>query len=52
MAYNILLKNLNELKSDIKREIKLNKKKELKREILILEKRCDLVIEAKGGHID
>jgi len=51
-VYNPLPKTLNELKSNIETQIKNITKDELKRVFLNFEKRCDLVIEAKGGHIE
>ena len=51
-VYNTLPKSLDELKINIEREIKLIIKEDLKRFFLNFEKRCDLVIEAKGNHID
>ena len=51
-VYNPLPKNLDDLKTNIEREIKNINTNTLKNAILNFSKRCDLVIEAKGGHID
>ena len=51
-VYNPLPKTLDELKHNIDEEIKNITKDELKRVFFNFEKRCDLVIAAKGGHID
>jgi len=50
-VYNPLPKTLDELKSNIRREIKKITKDDLKRVFLNFENRCDLVIETKGRHI-
>ena len=52
VVYNPLPSNLDELKTNITREIKKIKKEILKKVFLNLEKRCHLVIEAKGGHFE
>ena len=46
------IKKLYELKRNIKREIKNIKTDTLESAFSNFEKRCDLVIEAKGGQID
>ena len=51
-VYNPLPTTLDELKSNIKREIKNISKEELKRFFLNFEKRCDFLIQAKGSHIE
>ena len=51
-VYNPLPNNLDELKSNIEREIKNITEEDLKRVFFDFEKICDLVIEAKGGHIN
>jgi hypothetical protein len=40
------------LKINIEREIKNISKEELKRVFFNFEKRCDFLIQAKGGHIE
>ena len=50
-VYNPLPKDLNDLKANIEREIK-NISTDTQNAILNFSKRCDLVIKAKGGHID
>jgi hypothetical protein len=44
--------NLDDLKVNIENEIKKINPDMLKNTILNFSKRCDLVIEAKGGHIN
>jgi hypothetical protein len=51
-VYNPLPKTLDELKSNIRREIEKITKDDLKRVFLNFEKRVVLVIESKGGHIE
>ena len=51
-VYNPLPNNLDELKINIEREIKKINKETLKNVFLNFEKRCDLVIEVDGGHIE
>ena len=51
-VYNPLPNNLDELKDNIIREIKKIDKKTLKDTFLNFSKRCDLVVEAQGGHIN
>jgi hypothetical protein len=43
---------LDDLKANINREIKTISKDVLKSVFMNLEKRCDLIIENKGGHIE
>jgi hypothetical protein len=51
-VYNPLPNNLDDLKVNIENEIKKINPDMLKNTILNFSKRCDLVIEAKGGHIN
>ena len=51
-VYNPLPNNLDELKDNIIREIKKIDKKTLKDAFLNFSKRCDLVVDAQGGHIN
>jgi len=51
-VYNPLPKDLDDLKANIEREIKNISNNASKNVILYISKRCDLVIEAKGGHIN
>ena len=51
-VYNPLPKNLDELKANIQREIKNIDKATLKSTVLNFSKRCNLVIEAEGKHIN
>jgi hypothetical protein len=51
-VYNPLPSNLDELKANIQREIKKITKETLKSTILNFSKRCDLIIEAEGKHLD
>ena len=51
-VYNPLPNSLDELKMNIEREIKNISKEELKRVFMNFEKRCDFLIQAKGGHIE
>ena len=52
-VYNPLPKDLDDLNvANIEREIKNVSTDTLKNAILNFSKRCDLVIKAKGGHID
>ena len=52
VVYNPLPKTLDDLKTNIDREIKKISKDVLKSVFLNLEKRCDSIIENKGGHIE
>jgi len=47
-----LPKDFDDLKANIEREIKNISPNASKNVILYISKRCDLVIEAKGGHIN
>lgn len=51
-VYNPLPKNLNDLKSNIEREIKKINREMLKSTMLNFEKRCTLLITVKGEHIE
>ena len=51
-VYNPLPRNLDDLKANIEREIKTIKIDLLKSTFLNFEKRLNLVIEKKGGHIE
>jgi len=51
-VYSPLLKTLDDLKSNIDREIKNIYKKTLKTIFENFEKRCNLVISAEGGHTE
>ena len=51
-VYNPLPKTLDELKANIEREIKKINKETLKNVFSNLKKRCNLVIENKGGHFE
>ena len=51
-VYNPLPNTIDDLKFNIEREIKKINKDVLKNVFLNFVKRCDLVIEAKGSHID
>jgi hypothetical protein len=44
--------NLDELKQNIRREIKIFAKSEIKTIFFNMKKRCDFVIQEKGGHIE
>lgn len=50
--YNPLPKTLEDLKSNIIREIKNISKKTLEETFFNFKKRCDLVLSAQGGHIE
>ncbi len=50
--YNPLPNSLDEFKINIDRDIKNISKEELKRVFLNFDKRCDSLIQAKGGHIE
>jgi hypothetical protein len=52
VVYNPLPKTLDELKSNIEREIKKISPEILKSVFLNFEKRCELIITAEGGHIE
>ena len=52
VVYNPLPKTLNDLKVNIEREIKNINADMLKSSFVNFEKRCHLIIEAKGGHIE
>ncbi len=51
-VYSSLPKTLDDLKTNIEREIKIINKKTLKTVFENFEKRCNLVISAEGGHIE
>jgi hypothetical protein len=51
-VYNPLQNNLDDLKVNIENEIKKINPNMLKNTILNFSKRCDLVIEENGGHIN
>ena len=51
-VYNPLPKTLNDLKVNIKREIKNINGQMLKKVFVNFEKRCKLIISAEGGHIE
>ena len=51
-VYSPLPKTLDDLKTNIEREIKNINKKTLKTVFENFEKRCNLVISAEGGHIE
>lgn len=52
VVYNPLPKTLDDLKSNIEREIKKISPETLKSVFFYLEKRCELIISAEGGHIE
>lgn len=51
-VYNPLPKNLDDLKANIEREIKKINKNVLESTLKNFKKRCNLVIETKGGHFE
>ena len=51
-VYNPLPKNLDELKENISNEVRKITKETLNSVFLNLEKRCNLIISAQGGHIE
>lgn len=51
-VYKPLPSSIEDLKQNIVREVKKIDKKILKDVFLNLEKRCNLIIEEDGGHID
>ena len=52
MVYNPLPKTLDDFKGNIRREIKKISKIILESTILNLEKMCNLILKADGGHIE
>jgi len=52
VVYNPLPKTLDDLKGNIRREIKKISKIILESTFLNLEKRCNLILKADGGHIE
>ena len=52
VVYNPLSRTLDDLKANIEREIKNIRRETLKKIFLNFEKRCKLIIEAEGGHIE
>ena len=52
VVFNLLPKTLDDLKSNIDREIKNISKDILKNTFLNFEKRCNLILTANGGHIE
>lgn len=52
VVYNPIPKTLDDLKINIEREIKKISKQVLKSCFLNLEKRCNLILSAEGGHIE
>ena len=52
VVYNPLPKTLDDLKTNLSREIKKINKEILKKTFKNFEKRCELVISAGGGHIE
>jgi hypothetical protein len=51
-VYYPLPKTLEDLKANIRREIKIINKNFLKSTFVNFEKRCNLIIENNGGHIE
>jgi hypothetical protein len=51
-VYNPLPKTLDDLERNIEREIRKIPKNILNSVFLNLEKRCNLIIKEKGGHIE
>lgn len=51
-VYKPLPKNLDDLKANIEREIKNIDKTVLKSTFLNFEKRCKLLIDKNGGHVE
>jgi hypothetical protein len=52
VVYNPLPKTLDDLKANIYREVKKIKKETLNLTFLDLEKRCNFILSAGGGHIE
>ena len=52
MVYNPLPKSIEELKANLEKEIKKINKDILKSTFLNFKKRCLLIIEENGGHIE
>ena len=52
LVYNPLPKTMDDLKANIRREIKKINKNILESTFENLEKRCKLILSAEGGHIE